>query len=504
LLTKCAGDALVHEVLTVAEMRQVDAAAIAQGTPGITLMENAGAAVAKWLVRRYPAARAVLVLAGPGNNGGDGFVAARHLAKRGLAVRVALLGPREALRGDAALAAADWEGETVDLAGIDPTRADVVIDALFGAGLTRPLDGPARACVEGLAASEVPVVAVDVPSGLDGDGFATGGGVMGASLTVTFVRKKPGHLLLPGRAACGEVVVADIGVSDDVVASLGSMAFENAPGLWRSSLPKPTIERHKYHRGHVLVVSGPQLATGAARLAALGAFRAGAGLVTLTGTREALAVHAAHVTAIMLAETADRAAFARLLEDRRYTSVVIGPAAGVSPATRALVEAALEAGRALVMDADALTVFEGDLDGLARRIGESRAPVVLTPHSGEFGRLFAGQSDILEAPAKLEKARRAAARLGAVMVLKGADTVVAEPGGRACIAGNAPPSLATAGAGDVLAGMIGGLLAQGMQPGMAAAAAVWLHGAAAQRFGPGLIAEDLPGMLPAVLRELGL
>jgi hydroxyethylthiazole kinase-like uncharacterized protein yjeF len=492
----------MRAVLTVAQMRLADASTIASGTPGSALMERAGAAVAYAMLRRFPHARRVLVLAGPGNNGGDGFVAARHLVRFGRSVRVALFGERAALTGDAARAADAWRGPVLAPEAIDLAATDVVVDALFGAGLARPLNGAAGAIAERLAASRLPVLAVDVPSGLDGDGRAIGGVVVRADVTVTFVRRKPGHLLLPGRILCGEVEVADIGIPDALVDGLDARTFENEPGLWRGALPTPAVDGHKYRRGHVLVLSGPELATGAARLAATAALRSGAGLVTLAGEREALRVHAAHVTSIMLAEASEPAALGRLLEDPRYHVVVVGPGAGTGASTRGFVEAALAAGRPLVMDADAITAFRGDADALAALIAASGAPVVLTPHTGEFARLFEPDGDIRDAETKLAQARRAAERLGAVVVLKGPDTVVAARDGFASIAANASPSLATAGSGDVLAGIIGGLLAQGMPAPLAASAGVWIHGDAAVRYGRGLIAEDLPGLLPDMLRDL--
>jgi hydroxyethylthiazole kinase-like uncharacterized protein yjeF len=439
------------------------------------------------------------VLCGPGNNGGDGFVAARFLGEGGTEVHVALLGERATLKGDAAVMAQRWGGDVAPLTPAAIDGADVVVDAMFGAGLTRPLSGVAAEVVEALNASAVPVLAVDVPSGLDGSTGQALGPVVEATRTVTFFRRKPGHLLMPGRALCGPVAVDDIGIPDSVLADVGVQAWANAPALWSTEFPWPRLDGHKYSRGHALVVSGPAAHTGAARLGARGALRVGAGLVTVASPPDAVAVNAAQLTAIMLTAFDGAAGLGRILEDRRKNAVLLGPALGVGPPTRQLVGAALASGAATVLDADALTSFADTPDALFAAVASDAArPVVMTPHDGEFARLFPGNA----ADCKLARARSAARRSGAVVVLKGPDTVVAAPDGRAAINDNAPPWLATAGAGDVLGGFVAGLLAQGMPAFAAACAAVWLHGAAAAAFGPGLIAEDLPETLPKVLRAL--
>jgi len=464
----------MNELLTPAEMYRADALAVKAGVPSLTLMENAGRAVAEEIVRRY-GARPALVACGPGNNGGDGFVVARYLKAWGWKVRVGLLSERAKLAGDAAAMAAKWDD--VIKTGIETEGAELIVDALFGAGMSR--DFPA-ALAGAINEAGVPVVAIDVPSGLDGaTGFPRGSSV-NANLTVTFFRKKPGHVLLPGRSLCGETVVADIGIPASVLGEIAPALVENS----RPVLPQPSPSEHKYARGHAVVVSGGPLNTGAARLAAVAALRTGAGLVTLSGTREALLVHAAHVTAIMLSDLE----LPQLLRDKRKNAVCIGPAMGIGPETHAKVHAVLESGAAAVLDADALTSFADDPVALFSAI--SGRAVVITPHEGEFLRLFRDLPPASEA--KHERARKAAKRSGAVVVLKGADTVIAAPDGRAAINANAPSSLATAGSGDVLAGMVTGLLAQGMGAYEAACAAVWLHGEAAYRHGPqGLTAETL-------------
>jgi len=477
-------------LLDVRRMAEADSRSIAHGTTIADLMENAGRSVARAIECRWTP-RPLLVLCGPGNNGGDGFVAARHLAAAGWPVRVALSVARETLRGAARENAQRWGGP---IEALDPQQlgtAELIVDALFGAGLSRALSGSAQAALTAAAARRIPIVAIDVPSGLMGDTGADLGAVP-AALTVSFLRKKPGHVLLPGRDLCGEIVIADIGTPAGIVASLAPDTFENQPGLWLAQLPSAQPDGNKFSRGHALLFGGYPI-TGAARLAARAAARAGSGLTTIAVPQIALSIYATALTSIMVAAFATDAEFDKLLDDRRLTAHLIGPGAGVSEATRARALAMLVTGRPTLIDADAISAFAGDPGALARAI---HGPCVLTPHEGEFRRLFDFGGD------KLSRARAAAARSGAVIVLKGRDTVIAAPDGRAIINSNAPPTLATAGSGDVLGGIALGLLAQRMEPFLAAAAAVWMHGAAATTFGPGLIAEDLPDLLPAVLRQL--
>lgn len=491
------------ELLTNAQMTEADRLAIAGGMPGISLMERAGRAVADVVGGHGPATKRVVVVAGPGNNGGDGFVAARLLAERGHAVRLLEVGDPDRRKGDAAIAAGRWSGSTAPARPDAIGPCDVVVDALFGAGLDRPPQGLAKDMIDAINRAGVPVVAVDLPSGINGTSGAAPGAAVRASATVTFFRRKPGHLLLPGRLHCGAVSVADIGIPATVLARIKSQTFADEPELWRRLFPVPRVDGHKYSRGHAVVVSGGLASTGAARLAARGALRAGAGLVTLATPREALAVNAAASLAVMVREVDGAEALAAFLADPRRNAVVLGPGGGVGEATRALVRAALAGARGVVLDADALTSFEGAPDDLfALTAGRPDAGTIMTPHEGEFMRVFKefiAESDL---DSKLERARTVAHHSDAVVILKGPDTVVAAPDGRVAIADNAPAWLATAGSGDVLAGIAAGLLAQAMPAFEAAAAAVWLHGAAAQDFGPGLIAEDLSELLPRVYRGL--
>ena len=480
-------------LLPPAAMAAVDRAAVAGGRPGPWLMESAGRAVTRAVTARF-APRPLLVLCGPGNNGGDGYVVARQLRRAGWPVRVAGLVPRERLKGDAAWAAAAWDGPVEPLARGSLDGARLVVDALFGAGLARELDGAAREAVEALAEHRAPVVAVDVPSGVDGATGEIRGASPEARLTVTFCRLKPGHALLPGRSRCGEIVLAGIGIPDDLVAAHDEGLRVNGPALWRHLLPRRAPDRHKYHFGHAVVVGGPKETTGAARLAAGAALRVGAGLVSVACAPEALPTYAAHLTAVMTKPVADAAALGRLLEDARFSGLLIGPGIGSGATTRGLVAATLRAKRPTVLDAEALTSFAGNR---AELLAMLRPDCVLTPHDGEFARLFDFAGD------RLSRARAASRACGAVVLLKGGDTVVAAPDGRAAVQTRAPATLATAGTGDVLAGLVVGLLTQGMPAYEAAAAAVWLHAEAAERAGPGLIAEDLAGHVPAALTAAG-
>ncbi len=467
-------------------MRAIDTRAAELGVPTRTLMENAGRAVADVIVARF-APCTTAVLCGPGNNGGDGWVAARRLWELGWPVWVETETPREALRGDAADAARAYGGEVHALGA---RKAALYVDALFGAGLTRPLEGAAWRLAQMLPPDGT--VAIDVPSGVHGDCVRIDGPAFTAAITVTFVCKKLAHVLAPSKARCGEVIVADIGVPDQVLEERRLRLWENDPSLW--SLPWPVAHAHKHARGHCMVVSGPVARTGAARLSAHAALRAGAGLVTVLSPPDALLVNASHLTAVMVQKAAGPEEIAAAAQDAR--AVVIGPASGVSQQTRDAVIALAAQQALLVLDADALTVFADEPDALFSRLRESD---VMTPHVGEFRRLF---GDLLETSQnRLAAARAAAARARCVVLLKGPDTVIAAPDGRAIVNTNGTPFLATAGSGDVLAGIIGGLLAQGLSSFEAASAAAWLHGRAGEIVGPGLIAEDLPVALREVLNE---
>jgi hydroxyethylthiazole kinase-like uncharacterized protein yjeF len=499
-----------NELLSSAEMGEADRLTISDGpADGIGLMRRAGEAVAAEVLKRYPAATHVHVLCGPGNNGGDGYVVARLLASSGLGITIWASGtPRP--QSDAALAAAECPIKPRPLSGFDAEAGSIVVDALFGAGLSTPLSGDAARAVDIATDLHLPVVAVDLPSGVSGDSGKVLGKAFFADTTVTFARKKPGHLLLPGRERCGGIVLADIGIGDGIIARLQPRTFENKPALWLDYFPVPAVDAHKYKRGHAGVFSGGPSATGAARLSALAAARSGAGAVTVLSPGSAIQANAAHLTSIMLRKADDIADIKAFVDERRPSAFVLGPGFGVGERTRTFALTLL-AGQTrdastridgLVLDADAITSFREAPDALFEAARQPNAPaLVMTPHEGEFARLF---PDIAgnDASSKLDKARAAATRANAVIVYKGADTVIAAADGRAAINSNGAPWLATAGSGDVLSGITAGLLAQDMPAFEAACAAVWIHAEAGARFGPGLIAEDLPLALVSVLREL--
>jgi hydroxyethylthiazole kinase-like uncharacterized protein yjeF len=463
------------EVLTPHEMAQADRLAAETGPDGsYGLMRNAGAAILREVLARYPGAEGFDVLCGPGTNGGDGYEVAGLLHETGNLVSLWVQGP-PLPGGDAARAAASCPVAPRPLDGFSPRPGRVVIDALYGAGLTRALEGAAAAVAQACNDAGACVVAVDLPSG---------------------------HVLEPGRGLCGEIVLADIGIPDAVLGAIAAKTFRNLSGLWAAALPRPRRAQHKYSRGHVAVFSGGVSSSGAARLSAMAAARAGAGAVTLLSPGAALAVNAAHLTAIMLRKVDTPADLDAAFATHRPDAAVLGPGFGLH---RKLAETVLHvlnrAGEgALILDADALTAFRDGPEALFAAIRASARAAVLTPHEGEFARLFPDLAAD-ENLSKLDRARRAATRAGAVVVLKGPDTVIAAADGRAAINENGSPFLATAGSGDVLAGIIAGLCAQKMPVWEAACAAVWLHAEAASRFGPGLIAEDLPGLLPPLLRE---
>jgi hydroxyethylthiazole kinase-like uncharacterized protein yjeF len=497
---------LAHELLTPGEMAEADRLAIEAGPfDGIALMRNAGAAVANVLLDDYPGAERVDVLCGPGNNGGDGYVVATLLQQSGVDVRLWREGPPIA-GSDAALAANECTVAARPLCDFRPEPGSHVVDALFGAGLSKSLKGEYARAVEAIGAAEARVIAVDLPSGISGDSGNALGPAISADVTVTFFRKKPGHLLYPGRGHCGKTIVADIGIAAKVLEKIKPGCFENRPDLWIGAFPVPDVDSHKYARGHVGVFSGGPASTGAARLAAMAAARSGAGAVTLLSQSNALQVNAAHLTSIILRKTDSSEDVDAFLSERKPRALVFGPGLGthrkVGDFALQLISSAAGTVDGIVFDADAITVFSRVPTDFFDAAHAKDAPaIVLTPHEGEFGRLF---PDLVEdgALSKLVKARSAAKLANATIIYKGPDTVIAAPDGRAVVNGNGTPLLATAGSGDVLSGITAALLAQGMAPFEAACAAVWLHAEAAARFGPGLIAEDLPLALLPVLREL--
>lgn len=503
--------ALGPEILGVAEHAMLDQLAVHSGISIETLMENAGRQVANEIAKRWPAQR-TFVLCGPGNNGGDGYVVARHLRARGYDVTVLTIGDHVRMDGAAKAMRDAWTGPKEAWQATATMKRALYVDAIYGAGLNRAIPEGLAAYFDQIRDSDSIVAAVDVPSGLHGDTAAPLGPTVWADLTVTFFRHKPAHVLMPGRKICGETVVVDIGIPQGLVIALAEAQAEGAlpQALFSEINPKPIIplvpepDTHKFERGHAVVIAGPALATGAARLAARAALRIGAGLVTLAaGDPDAALACAHHVTAEMVASFSGEEGLRALLTDPRKNVVVVGPGLGLTPNAQDIVTTVLAGHASVVLDADAITAFQAAPDKLFDLIkAKPKRGVVITPHEGEFERLFPGLRK--RAVNKIEAARMAADRSGAVIVLKGADTVIAAPDGRSRVNMNAPHWLATAGSGDVLAGIVGGLLGQRfITPYEAASAAVWLHGAAGAVAGPGLIATDLAEVLPKVLKNLG-
>jgi len=488
-------------LLTPAEMGRADALTIAGGMPGERLMENAGYAVADVICARFNQGTRAVVLCGMGNNGGDGFVIARVLKQRGFAVRVALALPdgmtARDLKGDAAGAERAWRGETLPAAADLFEGATVIVDALYGAGLSRDVSGRDAELIVAVnvaRANGARVYAVDLPSGIDGRTGEVRGTAILADETVTFFRRKPGHLLLPGRTHCGRVRLAQIGIAPRVLAEIAPATVANGPGLWAGCWPEAAIDSHKYSRGAALVASGPLTSCGAARLAAEAALRAGAGIVTVATPPDAMATVAAWRAAFVVRPAADMSELARLLGEPRLRAAVLGPGLGLGDDVWSAIRGALEGHMALVLDADAITQAARRPDEAFALIKARDGGVVLTPHEGEFGRLFPDLGG-----SKLDRAHAAAVRSGAVVLLKGPDTVIAHPDGRAAINENGTATLATAGSGDVLAGIIGGLLAAGRPAFEATALAAWMHGEAGRIAGPGSLADEIAFALRGVL-----
>ncbi|MCF1435160.1 bifunctional ADP-dependent NAD(P)H-hydrate dehydratase/NAD(P)H-hydrate epimerase [Agrobacterium vitis] len=477
-----------HHLISPSSMALVDRDAANSGIDSYGLMLKAGSAVAAAALRLFPQALRVAVLCGPGNNGGDGYVAAEALRQSGVLVQVFYLGEPEKLNGDAALAFADYRGKTEPLSLYDPQEGDLVVDALFGAGLARDLPLPVTELIERVNRVGIAVVAVDLPSGVDGRTGQPRPVAFQAAHTVTFMARKPGHVLLPGRSLCGTVEIYDIGIPCRTIEQHRGDVAVNHPDLWAHLLPRISGASHKFTRGHLTVFSGRTSATGAARLSAMAGLKAGAGLVTLASPASAVLVNATQTTAVMVKAIDDLDDLEDYLTDQRMSAFVLGPGFGIGEKAREFTLSLSK--RRLVLDADGISSFRDQPDELFDAFSGNETRLVLTPHEGEFARLFA---DIAgdKTLGKVEKAQAAARKANAAVVYKGADTVIAAPDGRALINENAPPWLATAGSGDVLAGIIGGLLAQGVPAFEAAASGVWLHAETGARLGEGLTAEDL-------------
>ena len=489
----------LDELLTPAQMSKADQLTIQAGTPGFELMHKAGSCVSEEILKQYPNHKNILILCGLGNNGGDGFVVAEKLVEQGKNVHILILGDRHKISGDANIALSSVPAEMILDKLPDLSNYDLLVDAILGTGLDRPVSDQLAATIDRANQAGAPIVSVDLPSGIDGKTGRICGTAVKAQLTVTFFRRKLGHLLLPGRFYCGDIRSRQIGIGEDVLENCGFTARQNTPQWWGDYFPRPALLDHKYSRGHSLVISGPALATGASRLSARAALRTGSGLVTICGTRDALKEHASHLTSIMFTEADGTKEILKILEDERLNCIIAGPGLLPDGNTRELVNKILACDRATVLDAGALSAFEGRAQDLFDAIKLCENPVVLTPHIGEFRRLFPKIDDQLS---KLDQVKMASEISGATVLLKGADTVVADPEGEVSISNNAPPWLASAGSGDVLAGIVGGLLAQKMPAFYAASAAAWLHGEAANIIGPALISEDMDQGLKAAISKL--
>jgi len=500
-------------ILSVDQTRQVDQKTIASSKSGFELLSAAGRQVFEVVRDVASKEDRILVACGSGNNGGDGLIAARLLLDAGFKVSVALLSTPESVQGDARLALDALNQPTMKLSYARPNDFELIIDALLGTGIDRLISGKLEQWIDEVNASSASVISIDMPTGISGDS----GSVMGTSLkaehTVTFFRKKPGHVLYPGRHYCGTIHLRQIGIDASLLEALQPVVYENDCSLWQECIPNIEWDAHKYTRGHAVVVTGDASSTGAARLAGRAALRAGAGAVTFACPESAIDTVAAHVTCEMIKRVDSADELEVILAHNRIKSIVLGPGMGVGRQTRAMVETALTSSASVVLDADALTSFENRLDELVKHIAVTKGGVVLTPHMGEFKRLFgeyfsSGTSETHNTEHKsatlnkIQLALDAARACGATVVLKGPDTVIANPDGHCIVNTNAPPWLATAGSGDVLAGTIAGWLAQGVYSFNSASIGCWMHGEAAMAFGPGLIATDIVKQYPSIHRQI--
>ena len=423
----------MFEILTAAEMKNAEAAAMEQGVTGIQMMTAAGTAAVLAITKSFEPCP-VLVLCGPGNNGGDGFIVAQHLKKAGWAVRVACMVKRNALKNDAALAAQKWDGDIEGLnSNLSVHQTGLIVDAVFGTGFDRVLEPELVILFDKIRTRKIPVVAIDIPTGVNATTGAVDPGALKAHSTITFCRKKTGHVLLPGKTYCGAITVADIGITDAMVASLNTACFENNPALWLKLFPLPNAESHKYTRGHAVIYGGEKR-TGAACLAAAAAQKIGAGLVTITSPEKAWPVYSSYRASLMVDECNNTDDLKTILRDERKNA---GPGAGADDKLRQAVDAVLSLKKSGVLDADVFSAYQNNPKDLFAKLSPR---YVLTPHEGEFEKLFG----VMEG-SKPERTLKAAKTANAVVLLKGADTVIAAPDGMIVINTNAPPTLATAG-----------------------------------------------------------
>ena len=484
------------EIFTTKDMYRADRLAISVGMSSLSLMENAGRAVAKRIIDNW-APGEVAIMCGKGNNGGDGFVIARYLSEAGWRVRLGLYDKNgfKALCGDAKKMSDGWSGDVHNLDARLLDGVSLIVDAIFGAGISRPVSGHVKELLQAADNSGVPIVAVDLPSGVNGDTGEILGFAPRCHSTVTFFRPKLGHFLGPGADKIGNLFVEDIGIPETLISNFDCKVFHNKPESWGIDFPSPGPVTNKFDRGHLTIVGGKKM-TGAARLAARGGIRAGAGLVTIASPKKAVPIYALDWPEFIIKEVSNFTNLRIYIKTKKVSALVIGPGLGISSRARRLIINCVRVGLPVVLDADAISNFADEPNKLFNETLVGNA--LLTPHEGEFRRIFNLKGS------NLSRAIEAARLSGAIVLLKGAKTVIAAPDGRAAINDNAPPWLATAGSGDVLAGMIGAIVAQGLPSFESACMATWLHGAAANQIGPGLIASDLPSCLPAEIAKLEL
>ncbi len=471
----------------------IDKMAVDEGVSLSDLMETAGKRSAEIIINEIVPKiknfnKKIYVICGPGNNGGDGFVVARYLKEEGISIRILSLNSEKELNNVVMQKLKDLDTELENIGEISFSEADVVVDAIFGVGINRPVNKNYVKVFREINKESKLIVSLDIPSGVDTDTGLLMPEAIKADHTITFVYPKLGHYLLPAKKYVGNIHVVDIGIPINVNSKIenGYMFHLNSPDYWISDFKWPAEDDHKYKRGHVLVQSGPESSTGAARLAAISALRIGAGAVTLSSSREALNVNATHLTSVMIKEINNSEEFFNFLDQKKINSLIIGPGCGVNQFTKELTLNALNYKISLILDADAISSFEEESVDFIKALEYSKADVIITPHEGEFNKIFGNLKG-----SKIERTKSAAIKSKSTVILKGNDTVIASPDGEVIISDKTSPFLATAGSGDVLSGICGGLTAQGMKSFKAACAAQWIHSSIGLIAGPGLIAEDM-------------
>ena len=495
-------------LFTSKEVKNLDELSVKHGVSLSKLMENAGNASFQVIVDRIIPDLSnfnnrITVLCGPGNNGGDGFVIAKKLIEKNFDVKVCSPFNKNSFNSTAL---EKLEISNFDLLEVSQDlfkNSDLIIDALFGIGLNRDIDKKLIDLIDLINKEKNYVVSIDIPSGLVTDTGEKKPTSINADHTITFQSPKPCHFLLPGKINTGELSVVDIGVPEQIFEGVkkSSNIFLNTSDLWKNYFPWPKEYDHKYSRGHLLVQSGDQFSTGASRLASLSALRIGAGVVTLASSDEAALINASHLTSVMVKNISNISNFINFAKNRKVTSLLIGPGCGVTDYTKKLSLNVIELGLPVVLDADALSVFKNDPDELFSSIKKYNDRVILTPHEGEFNRIFKDRKG-----SKLSAASDAAKLSGATIIYKGNDTVISNPDGLLAISDKSSPFLATAGSGDILAGICAGLLSQGMNSFFAACAGQWFHKKIGEIPRPGMIADDMPAIienfLPSALGEI--